>query len=118
MKHDIRLLWPPWQASPNARLHPARRAGPLRKYREACWAATLEAALRAPTVGRIPLQIMLYPPDRRRRDVDNMLAALKHGLDGVAQAMRCDDSRFDPVPILCDPDPRGLGYVVVTVVLP
>jgi len=44
--------------------------------------------------GKIPLTITFCPPNKSRRDEDNMLASIKAGLDGVAEAWRVDDSRF------------------------
>jgi crossover junction endodeoxyribonuclease RusA len=43
-----------------------------------------------------PLRVTLrvYPPDKRRRDWDNIVASLKSGLDGIADALSIDDSRF------------------------
>jgi crossover junction endodeoxyribonuclease RusA len=43
-----------------------------------------------------PLRITLrvYPPDKRRRDWDNIVASLKSGLDGISDALGIDDSRF------------------------
>lgn len=40
------------------------------------------------------LNVVFYCPDRRKRDADNLLAAMKSALDGVAQAMGRDDSEF------------------------
>ncbi len=37
------------------------------------------------------LDITFYPPDRRKRDLDNMLGAIKYGLDGIAKASGVDD---------------------------
>jgi Holliday junction resolvase RusA-like endonuclease len=43
-----------------------------------------------------PLSVMLrvYPPDKRRRDWDNIVASLKSGLDGIADALGIDDAHF------------------------
>jgi crossover junction endodeoxyribonuclease RusA len=48
---------------------------------------------------------MFHPPDRRRWDLDNMLASVKSGLDGLADAIGVDDSfwtlsiaKGEPVP--------------------
>ncbi len=49
--------------------------------------------------GKIPLSIVFAPPDARKRDLDNMLAAMKPALDGIAAALGVDDSRFRPVTI-------------------
>ena len=45
------------------------------------------------------LDITFIQPDKRRRDRDNLLAAMKSGLDGLAQALGVDDSEFEPVTI-------------------
>jgi crossover junction endodeoxyribonuclease RusA len=50
-----------------------------------------------PTNKAVPVTLTFCPPDRRRRDLDNMLAASKHALDGVAAALRMDDREFEPV---------------------
>jgi crossover junction endodeoxyribonuclease RusA len=47
--------------------------------------------------GPIPLSVVFMPPDGRRRDLDNMLAAMKPALDGIADAMGIDDKRFRPI---------------------
>jgi crossover junction endodeoxyribonuclease RusA len=40
------------------------------------------------------LNIIFHPPDRRHRDLDNMLASIKSGLDGVADAWGVNDREF------------------------
>jgi crossover junction endodeoxyribonuclease RusA len=47
--------------------------------------------------GNIPLSLVYLTPDKRKRDADNMLAASKALLDGMAQALGVDDSRFKPI---------------------
>jgi crossover junction endodeoxyribonuclease RusA len=42
----------------------------------------------------VPLAITFHAPDKRRRDMDNAIAAMKPQLDGLADAMRVDDNRF------------------------
>lgn len=46
------------------------------------------------TVG---LVLTFCPPTKRQPDLDNLLAACKHYLDGVALAMGIDDKRFRPI---------------------
>jgi len=48
-------------------------------------------------VGDIPLSLVYLTPDKRKRDADNMLAASKAMIDGMAQALGIDDSRFRPI---------------------
>lgn len=50
-----------------------------------------------PTKEEIPVQITFEQPDRRRRDRDNLLGAMKYSLDGIAKALGVDDSQFEPV---------------------
>ncbi|WP_447590127.1 hypothetical protein [Aquipseudomonas campi] len=40
------------------------------------------------------LEVEFIPPDARRRDDDNCLAAFKSGRDGLADALGIDDNRF------------------------
>lgn len=49
--------------------------------------------------GAVALTITFIQPDRRARDRDNLLAACKPALDGVADALEINDSQFDPVTI-------------------
>ena len=44
--------------------------------------------------GPITLDIEFIEPDKRRRDLDNMLASIKSGIDGIADALGVNDSRF------------------------
>lgn len=60
----------------------------------------LEAAHRAgwePHGQDVPMRITFEMPDRRWRDRDNLLAAMKPSLDGIALALGVDDSQFEPV---------------------
>ena len=47
--------------------------------------------------GDVPITITFQFPDKRRRDTDGLLSAMKSSLDGVAQAIDIDDSKFSPV---------------------
>ena len=50
-------------------------------------------ALKAPPKG-LDVALIFVPPDRRARDLDNLLASMKSGLDGLADAIGVDDSRW------------------------
>lgn len=49
--------------------------------------------------GDMALSLVFSQPDRRHRDLDNMLAASKALLDGMAKALGVDDKRFRPISI-------------------
>lgn len=97
MNKVVFLPWPHKDLSPNATLHWAKKSKKKKEYRTTCWALTLEAKLEAPQGDdRFGVEITFYPPDRRHRDADNMVAAIKSGLDGVADALKVNDRRFLP----------------------
>jgi len=113
MKNKVVLPWPPKELSPNSSLHWSKKAKKKKEYRTACWALALEAGLKAPeSDGKIELEITFCPPDKRHRDADNMVAAIKSGLDGLADALRVNDRLFLPTFIFSD-EPKG--YVEVTI---
>jgi len=114
MKCEITLGWPPKELSPNARTHWRKKAPITKAYKEACWALTKEAGIVAPeTEGRLHLWITFYPPDRRHRDDDNMIASFKAGRDGLALALGIDDKRFICHPFVSD-QTGGMVKVVIT----
>lgn len=88
--------WPPKELSQNARNHWAVKARIKKQYRQICWVLALEAKLSAPTSVNDPiyLRVSFFQPDRRHRDEDNMISAMKSGLDGLADALKVNDRRF------------------------
>lgn len=65
--------------------------------------------------GRLSLRITFAAPDKRRRDIDNLLACIKPQLDGIAQALGVDDSQFRPVILDDSQDQSRQGFVTVEV---
>jgi crossover junction endodeoxyribonuclease RusA len=90
---SITLPWPPKELSPNARTHWAKKSKAAKAYRAACYLLTKQAGVIAPE-GQLLFDIEFCPPDRRLRDDDNCLAAMKSGRDGIADALGVDDRRF------------------------
>lgn len=98
------LPWPPKELSPNARVHWSKRSKAAKAYRNACaWTVRghqLNIALQTghhieiTADGILHLFLDFYPPDRRHRDDDNMIAAFKSGRDGIADALGIDDKCF------------------------
>lgn len=90
---SVTLPWPPKALSPNARVHHMALAKAKKAYKEACmWQAKADGA--KPMTGALHLTITFVPPDRRHRDLDNMLASIKSGLDGLRDVLGVDDSRW------------------------
>jgi crossover junction endodeoxyribonuclease RusA len=67
-----------------------------------------------PTNGQVPVTLTFCPPDKRKRDLDNLLAASKSALDGVAAALLMDDREFEPV-TLKRGEVRKAGALVVEI---
>ena len=110
---EFELPWPP---SVN---HYYRHVGPRvlisrdgRRYREAIVAKLRQEGVRTYR-GAVDVTIELYPPDGRRRDVDNslkcLLDSLTHaGLYGDdSQIIRLTVTKQDPMP------PEGMAYIRV-----
>ena len=85
----IRLPWPPKQLSPNSRWAHRYTTDARNGYKTACFYAAKESKALIPADAH--LDIHFFPPDRRKRDLDNMLSSVKYGLDGVALAAGVDD---------------------------
>lgn len=90
----ILLPWPPKELWPNRRAHYHEKARVAKAYRKDCGWLTHQAEPTVPDEGPIPVRITFCPPDKRARDLDNMVAAIKPHLDGVADALHVNDARF------------------------
>lgn len=91
----IRLPWPPKQTSPNgSRGDYQGKARAARDYKQQCAVACHRLNLTRADFGTAHVEITFHPPCNRRRDLDNMLAAIKQGLDAVSSAIGVDDSQW------------------------
>ena len=112
----IRLPWPPKELSPNARVHWAKKAGVSQKYRQDARVLTLceIASAGINWVECYNVRLTFRPPDRRRRDLDNMLASIKAGIDGIADAIQVDDQYFTLTLERGEPTKGGEVVAVIT----
>lgn len=96
MKHSVTLLWPPAALRPNASSpgNWRRKSDAAKRYRRDCLILARAVKLTRPAGANLRLNIEFSPPDNRRRDLDNMLASFKVGIDAVAEVMGVDDSLF------------------------
>jgi len=96
----IDLPWPPQETHPNCRKHWAVKMRAVRSYRRNCHVATmvqLQSKSQSVPSGDLQLTLTFHPKTNRKRDIDNLIAQMKAGLDGVADALKIDDSRFRKV---------------------
>lgn len=90
----INLPWPPVGLSPNARNHWTTTARLKKSYRKACAMAAMEQGARRLLASRLEVHLRFVPPNRRARDWDNLLSSMKAGLDGLADVLQVDDSKW------------------------
>lgn len=95
----------------NGREHWSARNRRSQALKKAAWAMALQG--KVPPLGRVIVIAEYRPPDRRRRDADNIMASVKAAIDGIVAAGVLPD---DECPryvskIVCtigDPFPKGL----------
>lgn len=88
----ISLPWPPSQLNPNVRSHWAVKAKFAKQYKHDCiW--LLRPHYEA-IAGKNTFTFTFCPPDKRRRDDDNIISAFKAGRDGLSYITGVDDSKF------------------------
>lgn len=69
-------------------------------YKNVCgWATVSQIKEPLQNPKSIALTLTYMMPDGRHRDVDNLLAASKAGLDAMAQALKVNDKLFEPITI-------------------
>ena len=112
----IELPWPPRELWPNTRAHYYAKARAVKAYRTQSYWIAKSAPLILPAEGPIELLLEFRPPDNRARDLDNMVAAIKSGLDGISDAHEINDSRFRFTPSIGAVDKRG--KVIIRLVEP
>lgn len=105
--NEIKIVLP-W---PDSALMPNRRGGKhwasFQKKKEGARADGADAARNALAAlggvsiagGMVGVGIMFFEPDRRHRDLDNLLGAIKWHLDGIAKEFGIDDKQFRPITI-------------------
>lgn len=109
----LTLPFPDTKLSPNARLHWAALSRAKASYRNACYMVARSQGAWPLDADTLPMTITFHPPNKRRRDRDNMIAAFKAGQDGLSDALGVDDANF--VPTYAVGDPVSGGAVVIDV---
>ncbi len=90
----VDLPWPSRVLHPNSRTHWAKRAKAARAARLASAWAAKEASIGKIDADWLKIAVVFSPPDNRARDLDGMLSNIKSYLDGIADVVGVDDSRW------------------------
>lgn len=89
----ITLPWPPKGLHAHAKGHWRSKAAATKSYRAIAFWLAKEAKVAADPNAR--LVFTFHPPNLRRRDLPNLFGPpTKAAIDGIAEAMGCDDNRF------------------------
>lgn len=93
----IELPWPSHTLNPNNTSHWRVKAKVKQAQKDIAYAAA--KAVPPPKVTPVHLKFIFYPPDKRKRDLDNLLASMKAACDGISYAWEINDSQFRPITI-------------------
>ena len=108
----IELPFPPSSLSGHAKGHWRSKASVTAKHRQWAKAATMAAGIAAPAAGDIRVIVTFYPPNRRGDRV-NFPNRMKPYFDGIADALKVNDSRFLPSYLFGEPVKDGKVVVVL-----
>lgn len=117
MPVSISLPWPDKHLSPNARVHHRVKAEYVKMAREVAFFETrntVGVSLLTPD-DRLALVVTAHPPDKRKRDLDNVLSSCKSYVDGIFQALSLDDSQIQETTVRWG-NAIPAGQVVLTLV--
>lgn len=103
--------WPPSPLKPNVKTHWATKAKATKEYKETCYYLTKEQNL--PTQEYTELHLIFVPPSKRHYDLDNLLASMKAGLDGMAMALNINDKCFTKITVEKTGDVGGMVKVIL-----
>lgn len=99
----IQLPWLDPRLNPNRsrNIHWAQKAKVVKESRlrarvEAMAALPVDQRGRFECGPELPMTVTFCPPNRMRRDRDNLIASMKASFDGIADALGIDDNRFVP----------------------
>jgi crossover junction endodeoxyribonuclease RusA len=108
----IELPFPPSSLSGHNKGHWRSKSAVVAQHRAWAKHATLAANLRAPDQGDIRVIATFYPPNRRGDRV-NFPNRMKPYFDGIADALKVNDSRFVPSYLFGEPVAGGKVVIVV-----
>lgn len=96
-RFSFQFPWPDPALSPNARKHFQEKARHLKAARTEAFYLALERRQEwlyvMPPGIELETRLVFSPPDRKKRDIDNLLSSMKGFLDGIFDALDANDSQ-------------------------
>lgn len=110
----IRLPWPPTKTSPNKSGQGKWRekSEAARSYKSDCIKTCWAHKVRKLEYRRAHVELTFFPPTAHAFDLDNVLSRAKQGLDGVAEEIGIDDSKWDRMTLIRGEKIKG-GCILV-----
>jgi crossover junction endodeoxyribonuclease RusA len=112
----VDLPWYSPDLHPNTRTHWAARARAAKKARRDAAILAKAAGFKEIEADRIRVTAVFSPPSKIRRDADGMLSSIKSALDGIADVIGVDDSKFEFVVVKDEPRKGGNVRIELEVV--
>lgn len=97
--------WFPKELKPNWTGHYMQKAKVKAQYR-AEWAVQTEQQ-GARGYNGFRMKVTFYKPNNRHMDLDNMLASIKSGIDGMCDALQINDKQFTEITVIKAPTIGG-----------
>jgi crossover junction endodeoxyribonuclease RusA len=94
----IELPWPHRDLQPNEKAHWGAKSRATKQARALAGWTTHAFGIRRGDMdipGALKVTVSFCPPDRRRRDIDNLIAACKPYFDGIVDVIGVDDSKWE-----------------------
>ncbi|MBL4664995.1 MAG: RusA family crossover junction endodeoxyribonuclease, partial [Nitrospinaceae bacterium] len=90
----VQLPYPPKELNPNHRIHWAKKAKITKSYKRECGYQCVLQGVGGINTETVRVTVRFYPPDNRKRDLDNVIAASKAAFDAVALHIGVDDAKW------------------------
>ena len=94
----LRFDWPSRDLSPNRHIRWQAKNNPRAQAKRDAYIIAKACGKKAPD-GDLHAYLMFCPPDKRKRDLDNLLASMKPSIDGACEALSIDDSRIKEISV-------------------
>ena len=111
----MKLPWPPsmnhyWRRNPRGGMLISKEG---RVYKEAVIKECMAQSPRTWPNERLHIAITMHPPDRRKRDIDNLLKPILDALEGAG--IMGNDNQIDKLCIERHSISKGDGYIIVAI---